>query len=241
MKYFDFKEIDTEGHETLEILSEANRFNEWMFETIKPFCKGKILEVGSGIGNISKFFVQNSADITLSDIRQNYCENLKASFPNQKVLHLDLVAQDFDSRFESYLEYFDTIFALNVIEHIEDDFKAVENAKKLLKSQGCLIILVPAYQVLYNNFDIALHHYRRYTKKTLTELFYSQKFQIVHKQYFNCMGILGWYISGKIQKNKTLPKNQVRLYNFLVPIFKLIDKIVFNQIGLSVIVVGKKR
>ncbi len=54
------------------------------------------------------------------------------------------------------------------------------------------------------------------------------------------MGILGWYISGKLQKNKTFPEGQMKLYNNMVPLFKIIDKIFLNSIGLSVITVGKK-
>jgi len=50
---FDYKEIDKEGAQTLEIISQARRFNRWMYESIQPYCSGKILEVGSGIGTIS--------------------------------------------------------------------------------------------------------------------------------------------------------------------------------------------
>ena len=53
MSEFSFKEIDEEGMETLKAISEANKFNEWMYERIAPDCSGKILEIGSGIGNIS--------------------------------------------------------------------------------------------------------------------------------------------------------------------------------------------
>ena len=65
-------------------------------------------------------------------------------------------------------------------------------------------------------------------------------FKIIHEQYFNAMDILGWYISGKLQKNDTIPERQMGLYNKLVPIFKIIDKMVFNKFGLSNIAVGKK-
>ncbi len=40
-------------------------------------------------------------------------------------------------------------------------------AKTLLADQGYLIVLVPAHQFLYNEFDKAIGHYRRYNKKML--------------------------------------------------------------------------
>jgi len=54
------------------------------------------------------------------------------------------------------------------------------------------------------------------------------------------MGIPGWYISGKLQKNKTIPKSQMSLYDKFVPLFKIVDRVVVNKIGLSVISVGVK-
>ena len=46
---FSYKEIDKSGEETLNVIASANNFNKWMFQTIKPFCKGHILEIGSGL------------------------------------------------------------------------------------------------------------------------------------------------------------------------------------------------
>ncbi len=57
------------------------------------------------------------------------------------------------------------------MEHIENDHLAIHNCRKLLKKGGKLIILVPAFQSLYNGFDKELYHYRRYTKHTLNKLF----------------------------------------------------------------------
>ena len=133
------------------------------------------------------------------------------------------------------------MFALNVIEHIYNDDLAIENCYKLLTKNGNCVILVPAFQTLYNQFDKELEHYRRYTKKTLDALIIKSGFTLKHHQYFNLMGILGWYISGKLQGNKTIPKNQMSFYDTMVPAFKLIDKCMFNIAGLSVISVGVKQ
>ena len=59
------KEIDLEGLETLSVIEKANKFNKWMYETIKPYSKGRILEIGCGIGNISEFFINDNFDIVL--------------------------------------------------------------------------------------------------------------------------------------------------------------------------------
>ncbi|MCH2021953.1 MAG: class I SAM-dependent methyltransferase [Saprospiraceae bacterium] len=238
------KEIDQVGSDTLDLIRDAGKFNKWMYQTIKPFCKGKILEIGSGVGNISQFFLEDGDDIMLSDLRQGYCDRLKDNFSSYKTLQgiklMDLTDPEFDIKFKNLFNSFDTIFALNVIEHIFDDKLAIKNCRKLLKNNGNLIVLVPSYQKLFNGIDKSLDHYRRYNKKTLSTLFIDNNLKIVHKRYFNFMGIFAWFFSGKLQKNDSIPAGQMRLYNILVPIFRIIDVLVFRAFGLSTIVVGKK-
>lgn len=244
MKDFQFQEEDQVGEGTLDVISKADRFNKWMYETIKPFCKGDIMEIGSGLGNISKYFLQDGASILLSDIRQGYCEKLKNRFGhNEKFLDaqvIDLTDERFDEKSRPHLSKYDTVFALNVVEHIQDDAKAIANCKKLLKENGHLVILVPSYQWLYCEFDKGLGHYRRYNKATLAHLFVQNGFTILHKQHFNFIGIFGWAVSGKILKKESIPEGQMRLYNTLVPFFRIVDQLIFRSMGLSTIVVGKK-
>jgi len=244
-KEFSFKELDLEGMETLEAMAEAPRLNEWMYQTISSHLNGRILEIGSGIGNISACFLNDNKNIHLTDIRQNYVSYLKQQFKgNQNLIgidYLDLVHPQFEEQYADMLGTYDGLFALNVVEHIQDDTLAIANCKKLLKSGGRLVILVPAYMNLYNGFDKELEHYRRYNRQTLSQLFESNQLEIKHSQYFNFVGIFGWYFSGNILKKKIIPKGQMTLYNKLVPIFKIIDKIVFNRMGLSIIVEGIKK
>lgn len=235
-----YKEVDEEGHLTLDVISKADRFNRWMFDTISPFCKGEILEIGSGIGNISQFFIAEDRQITLSDLRENYCTILSHNFPKNRVIQLNLVEEQFVEVYSDYMGSFDSIFALNVIEHIQDDHLAIQNCKKLLKAGGQLLILVPAYNILYNEFDKSLEHYRRYNKTSLNNLMQENDLKIVKSFYFNCVGILGWFISGNLLKNKTIPKEQMGLYNTLVPLIKTIDHMVFKKAGLSVVTISTK-
>ena len=238
---FTFPEVDEVGIDTLDAISFAPRFNRYMYDTIQSHCSGKILEIGSGIGNISEHFVNAKADIALSDIRDNYLDELKLKYGQtvKTIIHLDLVHEDFENEYADHLTQYDSIFALNVVEHIKDDNQAILNAKKLLKKNGKLIILVPAYQALYNTFDTALEHFRRYNRKRLNTLM-SAHLSVEHSQYFNVMGILGWVVSGKILKKKTIPRNQMELYDRLILVSKLLDKCVINKIGLSIISVGRK-
>lgn len=240
-KKFEYRAVDPEGLEILDVISSATLFNGWLYESVSPFCTGKILEIGSGVGNISGLFVADKKNIYLSDIRSNYRTILEKKFnmSSRNVLDIDIAHHEFNNTYTTLLSSFDSVFALNVVEHIKEDDLAIKNMLNLLKPGGEMTILVPAYQALYNNIDLSLEHFRRYTKKSLSALM-SKHAPVKKSFYFNATGILAWWISGKILRHKTIPAGEMRLYNTFVPVFKIIDKLVMNKMGLSVVCVIKK-
>jgi SAM-dependent methyltransferase len=242
MKSTEGKTFDPIGFETLDVIGKANRFNHWMFSIIEPYCSGQILEIGSGIGNISAFFISGNANIYLSDINPEYCRFLARKFPlpKSKIISIDLLDADFDVKFQHLFNSFDTIFALNVLEHIPDHDQALQNAFKLLKYSGRLIILVPANPFLYCRFDKELGHCRRYSKKLLRNTILQNNFQVEKLFRFNLVGIGAWFLFGKLFGRKQIEGGEMGLFNKLVPIFKLMDKITFRIIGLSLIVIATK-
>ena len=66
-------------------MSHGTKLNKWMYSQIVPFINGNTLEIGSGIGNISQYFIKQRRDIDLSDIRDQYIDFLKAKFPQNTV------------------------------------------------------------------------------------------------------------------------------------------------------------
>jgi hypothetical protein len=86
---------------------------------------------------------------------------------------------------------------------------------------------------------VALGHFRRYTAKTLLPVFKANEYSIIHKQYFNSIGIAGWWVSGTLLRKKVIPEGQMKIYNFFVPVFRIIDRITHRWFGLSVIMVGR--
>ena len=236
---------DVAGQETLERFANAPAFNRWLYQNISNYCSGRILEIGSGIGNISSLLLADHQRVTLSDLRQPYCDKLQQRFGQhphfEGALQLDIAPSDFELHHPELLQQFDTVIALNVVEHIQDDASALNNCKKLLRNNGRLIILVPAYQFLYNTFDEELGHYKRYTRKELGERMRAAGMDLVHTRYFNLAGIPGWWLTGSVMKKKVIPGAQLKIFNSLVPIFRLLDKLVLSKVGLSAIAVAVNR
>lgn len=232
------------GTDTLEIISEANNFNRWMFDTIKLHCSGEILEIGSGIGNISQYFIEEGASISLSDLDEDYFPRLQKQFGEREnlkgIYQIDLADKNLEKNHPELIGSFNTVFALNVVEHIPDHEQALKNAFKLLRNGGKVVILVPAFQSLFNQFDEQLDHQRRYTVKTLRSLIQGNGFNVKHSVYFNFIGMLGWFISGNVLRKKMIPGGQMKIYNSLVPLWKIIDFFTRRLVGISIIQVGEK-
>lgn len=230
------------GYKALNRMAGAPRFNYWMYQTIKPFIGGKILEAGSGIGNLSVFFINDHVDIALTDCDADCIELLKRSFPTypaEKIFQLDLADPCFKKIYKSLANSYHSVFLLNVLEHIEDDLTAIENCKYLLKPGGSLLILVPSYSFLYSKMDRLLGHYRRYTPSSLNEVIKKNDLEIRKTFFFNALGIAGWWWN-KIFHQAEISATKMNIYNTLVPFAKILDKLVFHKIGLSVITIARK-
>jgi len=229
--------------QTLLAISRAAKFNRWMYNAIRPYCHGRVLEVGSGIGNISSFFVQDNFDITLSDINDDYIQTLNNRFAGvsnvRDVIFLDLQDHNFQNGNAPMKDSFDTVFLLNVLEHLDDDSQALHNCKMLLRTGGTLIVLVPAYSWLYSKLDQKLRHCRRYTLAVLESLFNKHDFTVRKQFYFNALGIVAWSYA-KIFRLSAVPGREMGIYNNLVPLAKAIDRLLVRKIGLSAIIIGEK-
>ena len=132
----------------------------------------------------------------------------------------------------------DTIISLNVLEHIEHDRDVLQEFFEALVPGGRAIVLVPAHPWLYTDCDRTLGHFRRYTPEELTAKFTEAGFRVESAEQFNRLGVLGWWVSGKLGK-KELSPFQMRIYEFLLPLAKLMDSLRLGP-GLSLIVVGQK-
>lgn len=239
------KDKEYSGHTNLELVSQNHRFNNWMYKEISAGLKGDVLEIGSGIGTYSKKIIQDKprvSHIMLTDISSSYIEALANKFSsknnNVSVSKLDL------DRKEDYekigYKKFDSILALNVLEHVENDEFALQQLYEMLKDEGTVVILVPCHKFLYNIIDKNVGHFRRYTKKELEYKVSKTQFTIQRIFYFNMLGIVGWYLNGSLAKNPQINSTASRIFDSLVPVSQYVERLIGGRLGLSIICYLKK-
>jgi 2-polyprenyl-3-methyl-5-hydroxy-6-metoxy-1,4-benzoquinol methylase len=219
-------------------MKKLRRYNQWIFSKFRPFLGRRVLEIGSGIGNITKFLLDRDLVIA-TDMEPKYLALLKNTFGNYKKFRVESI--DISSAESGRLrsDHIDSVVCFNVLEHIEQDETALKNIFNLLEPGGRLLLFVPSHSWLYGSLDQHLGHCRRYGKKGLKHKLEMIGFTVVFLEYFNRMGILGWFLNSKILRKKRLPSFQLRIYNLLVPLFKL-EKFLPLPFGTSLLVVAEK-
>ena len=144
---------------------------------------------------------------------------------------------------------YDLVLAADVVEHIKDDKKIIQNFYDFLKKDGHILITVPAFNFLYSHKDIALKHFRRYRRSNIKKLLI-KRFQIKKLSYFNFLLFLPIALSiliFKIKNTKFIKFVETTPTNWINTIFKnifLIEKYLLKFLnfpfGISIIALAKK-
>ena len=214
----------------LKYFDNASNFRKYQFELVKKFIKGKVAEVGPGNGAFLKYYLPFANSIDLFEPSENFLINLN-KFKDKKLKIIN-------NYFKEHKNYYDTILYLDVLEHIEDDEKEIQIAYESLREGGALIINVPAFQHLYSKFDKDIDHFRRYSKNTLKSLTTKISFRKTNLIYYDSIGYFLSVASKLFAKNYLNNfEKKIKIWDSLIPYSKLLDLLVLNKFGKSLIMV----
>lgn len=246
---FRFNLLDREPfqpglYQSLTALDEISGvvYEPLLRRALAPFLKTgaqlKILEIGSGIGSLTKMLARFGT-VTATDISRDYVRTLKDRFADFK--HVSSLVWDATLTAPADIGTFDLIVSFNVLEHIDNDTQALINWQSLLNPGGGIIILVPNNPRIYTPIDKALGHFRRYTSKGLQAKLASSGLELAESFYGNAIGILGWVVTGLILRKKELPASQLKSYVLVKRLFSRLERAIETFTGLSIIVVARKK
>jgi glycosyltransferase involved in cell wall biosynthesis/phospholipid N-methyltransferase len=227
------------GPDILDALSRAPRFNRWMADTIRPHVGKQVMEIGAGIGNLTRVLVPGRKAYLATDIDPEHMARLETRFqhrPNLRVRACDLARPEDFAGLEGRM---DTVICLNVLEHIEDDMQGLHNIHTVLRAGGKAIILVPNDPRVFGTLDTVLGHYRRYTPIELRKKMEAAGFRVDDILQFNRISRPGWWLAGKVFKRTTLGRLQLKLFDHLVWLWRRIDRLLPWQ-PTSIIAIGVK-
>ncbi len=150
----------------------------WIDLARPPQADDLLLDCGAGTGIFAKE-MEASCRVLVLDDHEEALRILRTRFRADQILSL---AGDRVPLADGSLEY---VTALDVLEHVPDDAAVVNGFHRLLKPGGLAVITVPASMALWSDWDVTLHHYRRYDRRQLRALFPDEKWELVHVNYTN--------------------------------------------------------
>jgi len=229
--------------ETLNAISSSENYSFWIYGRTKSCLSDKkVLDTGSGIGNIAKHFGKSNAkEVILSEPSDELLTQLKARFSSldrHSVVKLDISCPRSIAPLCS--KQIEVITCFNVLEHIKNDLAALKNMYKILCGNGTLVLVVPALPCLFGSLDELNGHYRRYAKKSLNEKLKQAGFAIKEEYYMNFLGVLTWFLSGKVLRQKKFSKNVCVALDKFVPLLAKIEKYCRPCIGQSIVAICVK-
>jgi 2-polyprenyl-3-methyl-5-hydroxy-6-metoxy-1,4-benzoquinol methylase len=149
-----------------------------------------------------------------------------------------VVASTIDAFAES--SGFDSILYIDVLEHIEDDAGELRRASARLAPGGKLIVLSPAHNVLYSEFDRAIGHFRRYSSRSLRRLT-PDGMRLVAMRHLDSAGlILSLGNRLLLRQNQPTPR-QIRFWDrVIIRMSRRIDPLIGYTAGRSIIAVWER-
>ncbi len=229
---------DEYGSRILSELEHARRFNSWMGKVLMPFIGDRVLEIGAGIGNLTNQFIPRDFYVA-SDINPHYLRYLQSySFGKPYLYAVNINAEE-PEHFVGLEGKFDTALMINVLEHVHDETKALQNIWSAIEPGGRAIILVPQHPWLFGTLDQVLGHRKRYTRPKLEGALSKVGFRVEKIFDFNRVSVPNWWVNGKVLDRKRFSRVQLKLFDTVVPILSRIDRF-WPWSGLSLIGVGVK-
>jgi SAM-dependent methyltransferase len=215
----------------LELFRHARNWKEYYYRQIKAYLGESVLEVGAGMGGTTQVLCRQSHQRWLClEPDPQLVEALEAD----SVLPPLCEVQQGTINALPQNELFDTIIYIDVLEHIEDDYSEVNQAKSHLKIGGNLVVLSPAHQWLFSPFDGAIGHYRRYNE-TMYRRLSKANLTLTRVKYLDSVGLLASF-SNRWLKQSMPTLGQIKLWDtWMVPVSRLVDPIFRYKLGKSIL------
>lgn len=217
--------------------SDQPRYRRYQHELIDPHCGRSVLEIGAGLGEFAAG-LRGLDRLVLTDTDPGAVALLARRFADRPEVRAERFEIDRDG---PRGEPVDTVVAINVLEHIEDDAGALRSMADLVHPGGRLVLWVPAYPRLYGEFDRRVGHVRRYTPTTLGAAFARAGLVEEQARPVNLLGGIAWWAAVRHGGAASPDPRMVRIYDrVVVPATRALEKVVRVPFGQSVVGVARR-
>ncbi len=135
------------------------------------------------------------------------------------------------------------LISYNVLEHIEDDVGALRSMARLVRRDGYIVLVCPAFPFAMSPVDIATGHVRRYTRRSMTAALTDAGLEVVDVRYANSLGLICYYAFTSLLKRQPSMGGTMTVYDqVVVPVVRFTERLIKRPpFGQSVVAVARVR
>lgn len=212
----------------------ASTWKRYLKDTVEPYVRGDVLEVGAGLGAATRVLCAGPPSSWLClEPDAGLAARLAADLATEPLPVIPFVrtgtVEDLGD------ETFDTILYVDVLEHIREDRRELAVACRHLRRDGHLVVICPAHEWLSSTFDRAVGHHRRYTRRSLAEVVPSG--MITERlRYLDSLGIVLSATNRLILRSRSPSAWQVRFWDrWVIPISRRVDPLFGFGVGKTIV------
>ena len=218
----------------LDLFAHALNWKAYWSAVLRPYIGSTILDVGAGIGGTAKAY---------SNLQ---CERYLALEPDASLasrMREEMGDGGYPANFDVAVgttsdlrpdQQFDTILYIDVLEHIADDRDELRRASAHLVPDGRILVLAPAHQWLYSEFDKAIGHVQRYDRRSLLAAM-PEGFVAERLIYLDCAGLLASLANRLLLRASSPSPGQIELWDGrLVPVSTRLDRALGYNVGKTI-------
>jgi SAM-dependent methyltransferase len=223
--------------DVLVALAECRNHRKWFAGFARPFLGEHPIEIGSGLGDYALEWIPLVEKYTATEADPALFAELKthmAAYPSVTVRQLLLPAEERGDH--------SCLICYNVLEHIDDHVGALQSMARLVRPDGYIVLVCPAFPFAMSPVDVATGHVRRYTRRSMRKALTDAGLEIVDVRYANSVGLVCYYAFTSLLKKQPSTGGTMSFYDRLVvPVVRFLERVVGDRppFGQSVVAVAR--
>ena len=210
----------------LESMESASNYNKHIFNKICAQIDTKnVVDFGAGFGYFCDYLISNGKKVIAVEINEEAVKRLKAK---KYKVYRSLNDVSIKNK---------TIVSLNVLEHIEDDKKAIKKFYNFMNSGEKIILYLPVSMIVWSKLDVLVNHYRRYSKKDIVQKLKSAGFRVTSVEYVDFIGWLVLLVMRILKVKIGFDETRIKFYDkYVFRYFIFLDKVFSSTIGKNILI-----
>jgi SAM-dependent methyltransferase len=224
----------------LELFANAHHWKAYWSRVLKPYIGKRVLDVGAGIGGTARVLGGSDPELYLALEPDAALARKMRDQAASGVFPPNFGVVVGTTRDLAVGQLFDTILYIDVLEHIADDREELARAAVHLAAGGRIVVLAPAHQWLYSEFDAAVGHVRRYDKSSLPAT-RPDGLELEKLFYLDSVGLLASLGNRLLLKASAPTTAQIQLWDgWMVPASRLVDRLTGFLCGKTIVAIYRR-